>query len=178
MDDLSKRLRDAPGEAVPGRDLWPGIEAGLRAGRPTGNTPPLRRWQKAAAAVVLFGAGAVSGSLLERGRSGDGIAGVESVMRAGSVTRDENIALYRVAELQRAGSAYVAAIARLRDLDTGDDVMRAQGYEVALGVVSVVAQEVTTALGPAVDGQLASSAGRAHAELSARASALLRGAER
>lgn len=202
MDELSRQLREAPGEATPGRDLWPGIQAGMHAepqagpqagphtglrglrtgrragqgaGRPT-SVAPMRRWQRAAAAILLFGAGAVSGSLVERARSVDGL-GQDGTDALGEVFADAT-GLRSVAELQRAGSDYVAAVARLRDLDAGDEALRAQGYEVAMGVVSVAAREVTAALGPTVDDRLTSSADRAHAELSARVSALLRGTER
>jgi len=128
MDELDKALRTAPREASPGRNLWPGVASRIR-------DPQTGRWQQTAAAIVIFAAGAAAGALA-------GSAGSPSVPPA-----FEESALLRVANVQRAGSDYVVAVARLRDLGPADEALQAQGYEAALGVVAVTAEEVTAALG-------------------------------
>jgi hypothetical protein len=156
MDKLSKTLQGAPREAEPGRNLWPGVESRMRSSVP-------RPWQRAAAAVLIFGAGALAGSLAERGRS-----------PSEGTPRDAS-ALHRVAIVQRAGSDYVVAVARLRDLGPHDEALRAQGYEAALGVVTLTAEEVTAALGLDDGEALVGRARAVRAALSQRASGLLRG---
>jgi hypothetical protein len=156
MDDLSKALKTAPREAAPCRDLWPGVESRIRPSQ-------ARPWQRAAAAVLIFGAGAVAGTLAERGRS-------PSVRPPAGES-----ALHRVVVVQRAGSEYVAAVARLRDLGPDDETLRAQGYEAALGVVTVAAEEVTAALDVREGEALVGRARVVRDALSRRTSGLLRG---
>lgn len=158
MDELSKALKAAPREAAPRRSLWPGVESRIRA-------PRFSPWQRAAAAVVIFGAGAMAGMLAERGRS-----------PSGTPSREES-ALHRVAVVQRAGSDYLVAVARLRDLGPGDEALRAQGYEAALGVVTVTAEEVTAALRLDEGEALVGPARELRSALARRTARLLRGGE-
>jgi hypothetical protein len=155
MDEMWKELNTAPREAEPGRDLWPGIESKMHGGIE-------RRWQRAAAAILVFGAGVLGGIVVERSR-----------LPVATLPVEES-AIHRVAMLQRAGSDYVAAVARLRDLGPEDESLRAQGYEVALGVVSVTAQEVTAALDLNDDDTLVDRARAVHAAASERATELLK----
>jgi hypothetical protein len=157
MDDLQEALRSAPREATPRHDLWPGVASRIR---PSASG----RWLRAAAAVVLFGSGVFTGTVVGR-----------STPQVGTSSPDTTT-LHRLAELQHAGSEYVAAVARLRDLGVHDEALRAQGYEAALGVVSLTAREVTSAL--ALDGTdegtLVDRAEAVHAAASRRTSGLLR----
>ena len=155
MDRMWNELNTAPREAEPGRDLWPGIESKMHG-------MIERQWQRAAAAILVFGAGVLGGILVERSR------GPEAMLSM------EESAIHRVAMLQRAGSEYVAAVARLRDLGPEEESLRAQGYEVAMGVVSVTAQEVTAALDLADEGTLVDRARAVHAAVSERATELLK----
>ncbi|MEX2609197.1 MAG: hypothetical protein WEA24_04565 [Gemmatimonadota bacterium] len=130
MDELSNRLRAARREAVPGRDLWPDVARRIdRAGG--------MRWQRAATAVLLFGAGALAGTLLERTGGGRESAPADAVSAS---------PLHTAAAVQKAGSDYLAALARLRDVAATNEAFRMQGYEAALNVVAVTAQEVTAVL--------------------------------
>jgi hypothetical protein len=158
MDELSKRLRAAGREAVPERDLWPAVDARIRS-------PRLLQWQHAAAAVLLFGLGALMGVLVERG----GGAGPAVDSHAAATASP----LYAAAAVQRAGSDYVAAVARLAALGDGDEALRAQAYEAALGVLSVTAQEVTVALDLRDHTTLIEHARRAHAAASQRVAVLI-----
>jgi hypothetical protein len=155
MDRIWRELSTAPREAEPDRDLWPGIESRMHG-------MIERRWQRAAAAVLVFGAGVLGGILVERSRAPEAMLSMEES------------AIHRVAMLQRAGSDYVAAVARLRDLGPDEESLRAQGYEVALGVVSVATQEVTAALDLDDEGALVDGARAVHEAVSARATELLK----
>ena len=161
MDELSKRLRAAAGDAVPGRDLWPEVESRIRA-------PRLLRWQ-AAAAVLLFGLGAMSGVLIERGGTAEPPTGSSAVATASP--------LHVAVAVQRAGSDYVAAVARVNELGDGDEALRAQAYEAALGVLSVTAREVTGALDLGEHTALVEQARSAHAAASHRVAILVQQSE-
>jgi hypothetical protein len=156
MDDLEKALGAAPREAQPPRDLWPAVESRIRRSV-TG------RWLRAAAAIVLFGAGMVTGMTVDRDTT-DGVASPDTTM------------LHRLAALQQAGSEYAAAVARLRDPGTLNETLRAQGYEAALAVVSLTAREVTSALAldESDERTLVGHAEAVHAAASRRTSELLR----
>jgi len=130
MDELSNRLRAARREAVPGRNLWP--EVAGRIDRADG-----MRWQRAAAAVLLFAAGALTGTVLERTGGGGETAPADAALVS---------SLHTAAAVQKAGSDYLAALARLRDVTAADEALRMQGYEAALNVLAVTAQEVTAVL--------------------------------
>lgn len=155
MNKMWKELNTAPREAEPDRDLWPGIESKMHGMIEW-------RWRRAAAAMLVFGAGVLGGILVERSRAPE------------AMLSTEESAIHRVAMLQRAGSDYVAAVARLRDLGPEDESLRAQGYEVALGVVSVTAQEVTAALDLDDEDALVDEARAVHEALSERATVLLK----
>lgn len=127
MDELSDRLRAAHSDATPGRDLWPEVAERIAAPRTT-------RWQQAAAAVLLFGAGALTGALVRGNPPTEPFA----------ATADSP--LHAAAAVQRAGSDYLAAVAQLREIGAADETLRTQGYEAALNVLSVSAEEVMAAL--------------------------------
>jgi hypothetical protein len=157
MDELDRALRTAPREASPGRDLWPRVASRIRDSHTQG-------WQRAAAAVVIFAAGAAAGALA------DGAWSPSDPPPLGES------ALHRVANVQRAGSDYVVAVARLRDLGPADEALQAQGYEAALGVVAVTAEEVAAALGLEDGDAFVGRARAARAVSSRRTSGLLEGA--
>jgi hypothetical protein len=139
-------------------DLWPGVERRIRTRR-------VVRWQHAAAALLLFGAGTLTGVLLERGPDAP-------VTRAAAAAESP---LHAAAAVQRAGSDYVAAVTRMRELGAADEVLRIQGYEAALAVLSVTAQELASALGPDEHQALVGHARDARAAASERLLSLLGG---
>jgi hypothetical protein len=115
-----------PREALPARDLWPEIEA--RLGQPV----PVRRRPSAllrlAAALLLFGSGVAVGHLWSRPAAEPPAAvPVESPLAP-------------AAEVQRAGTEYVAALAALRQ-ETREEV-RGQGREAALATLFGAAHEL------------------------------------
>ena len=68
---LDARLRELPLEAMPGRDLWPGIEsriAQVAAETPRAPRRPAWMWQVAAAVVLVAGSSLLTASLLDRAR--------------------------------------------------------------------------------------------------------------
>jgi hypothetical protein len=129
MTDIDSRLRAAAREGAPERDLWPGVQARIRrSGEPRGS---LR-----AAAVLIFLAGAAAGVAAER---------VGAPVRRAAVPDVPTSPLHAAADVQRAGSDYLAALTRLRTLESGDAGARSQGYEAALVVLTAAAEEVTGA---------------------------------
>lgn len=132
---LSERLSGLPRESDPPRDLWPGvlerIEAeprGIRA-RPPRRRPASRRALRAAAAIALFLAGGVAGRALPRGGSPERGAPGDPLAAA--------------AEVQRAGTAYVAALADFRAAASdAPGVTVAQARDVALAAVYGAAWEL------------------------------------
>jgi hypothetical protein len=120
-------IAQLPREALPARDLWPEIEA--RLGQPV----PVPRRSSAllrlAAAVLLFASGVAVGHVW--GRS--------SVETPVAVQSEGSLA--PAAEVQRAGTEYVAALAALRS-ETRAEV-RGQGREAALAALFGAAHELT-----------------------------------
>lgn len=124
MDDLIERLAALPNEADPGTDGWPGIE------RRIGRRGVRARWIRAAAAVVIFGAGA-AGGFMARGAS--------DAPEPGSI----DAALVLAAEVQRTGSEYVAALAAFAAVvDTLSADARIQGRDAAIATLFGAAQEL------------------------------------
>lgn len=126
MEDLAARLGNLAREAEPARDLWPGIEARISgpatAPRPRRPAALLRL----AAAVLIF----VSGVAVGRVWDGSGSAPAPPV-------RDP---LATAAEVQRAGTEYVAAVAALRGEPRSE--IRDQGREAALSTLVGAAHEI------------------------------------
>jgi hypothetical protein len=135
MDDLLERLGALPKEADPGTDGWPAIEDHIRGAHRE------RRWVKAAAAIVIFAAGATGGFFARGGAPAPD---------AGSI--DE--ALLLAVEVQRTGSEYVAALSAFADVvdDLSVDV-RAQGRDAAIATLFGAATELA-ALDGGTDGLL------------------------
>jgi hypothetical protein len=119
-----------PHEAAPARDLWPEIEA--RLSRPIGRPVPIRRRTslllRLVAALLLFASGVVVGR--------------SSVMAppVSSASRIEN-PIAPAAEVQRAGTEYVAALAALRREPQPE--VRGQGREAAFAALFGAAHELT-----------------------------------
>ena len=124
MNDLIDRLGALPTEADPGTDGWPGIERRIRLrGLGAG-------WVRAAAAVLIFAAGAAGGFLAR---------GAAAAPEPGSI--DE--ALLLAAEVQRTGSEYVAALAAFAAvIDTLSADARVQGRDAAIATLFGAAHEL------------------------------------
>jgi hypothetical protein len=69
----------------------------------------------------------------------------------------------------------VAAVAQLRELGAADQALRMQGYEAALGVLAVTAQEITAELDLREHDRFVSEARSAQAAASQRVTALVGG---
>jgi hypothetical protein len=129
---LSDRLAELPlGKDTPG-DFWPTLRARLATGE-YHSAPPRRlpiSLLQAAAAIAIFLLGALAGRTLN----------ADSGPRQG----DPNEPLMAAAEVQRTGTAYVAAVARFRTV-AGDSASGAvsQAREVALAAVHGAAFELT-----------------------------------
>ncbi|MDQ3169057.1 MAG: hypothetical protein M3Q55_02825 [Acidobacteriota bacterium] len=113
-------------EAQPGRDLWPALRGSLP---PRQRAPRGRHWLQIAAAIALFGAGLLAGRNLEG--------------RPAQVERSAIGDLAAAVEVQRAGAAYVRALA---DLRTGKDALPAavvmQGRGAAIATMEGAAWEL------------------------------------
>lgn len=123
MDDLVDRLGALPTEAEAGVDGWPEIEERIqdRGRRST--------WMKAAAAVLIFAAGATGGFVAR------GPVSIEP----GSI--DE--ALQLATEVQRTGTEYVAALAAFAAVvDSLSVDARAQGRDAAIATLFGAATEL------------------------------------
>jgi len=124
--ELLRRLAALPLEAEPARDLWPGISARLApeaAGAPAAPRRRGRSLVQAAAAVLLFAAGVAVG------RQWDHPA---------QPVRD---ALAPAVDVQRTGTAYVAALRSLAERPDSP-ATQAQGREAALSVFYGAASEL------------------------------------
>lgn len=156
-EQLDARLRQAPRSAKLPEDPWPSVasrmdrEAGWR----------VRPAMAAAAAVLVFLMGALSGSMLESGES-DG--------PSMSAEADLSSTMLAAARVQATGSAYVAAVGQLHRLGTGvvvhDTVALSQGYEAALAAMETVAETVRQgSVAPPEADELAGQAARTRRSL-------------
>ena len=130
--DLLLRLAALPREAEPDRDLWPGIAARLRVPAPSDllEKPRRARWLiQAAAALLLFAGGVAVGRTW----------GTEPPAPPRSQVRHDPLA--PAVEVQRTGTAYVAALRSLAETN-GSPWIRAQGREVALSILYGAAHEL------------------------------------
>ena len=125
-EDLIARLGDLSREAEPARDLWPGIEA--RIAGPAAVSRPRRTaiLLRLAAAVLIFVSGVAVGRVWDR----SGSAPAPPVQDP----------LAAAAEVQRAGTEYVAAVAALRGEPRAE--IRDQGREAALSTLVGAAHEI------------------------------------
>lgn len=139
--DVLARLGVLPREAQPARDLWPVVAARMAAG---GSLPALygprprrrslgRVLTQLAAALVIFAGGVLAG------REWDARPAAQPASTPGHADP-----LAAAAEVQRAGSEYVAALASLRRLEgPGDSLAKEQGCEAALSTLYGAAHELT-----------------------------------
>lgn len=128
---LSDQVAELPlGKDTP-RDLWPTVRARLATAKP--RSAPPRRFPisllQAAAAIAIFLLGALAGRSLDAG--------------SGPRRGNSSDPLVIAAEVQRTGTAYVAAVARFRAV-AGDSAPAAvaQAREVALAAVHGAAFEL------------------------------------
>ena len=128
---LSDRVAKLPRVKDTPRDLWPTVRARLATEEHRSGRPKLSRITllQAAAAVGIFFLGALAGRTLD----------ADSGTRRGAPTGP----LAAAAEVQRTGTAYVAAVARFRDV-VADSAPGAAGQarEVALAAVHGAAFEL------------------------------------
>lgn len=125
--ELEARLGQAPREAEPARDLWPVVARAIAD--PAAASSPSARWRtplRIAAAIALFAGGVAVGQRWEREAPPPLPAAAETPYGT-------------AAEVQRAGSEYVTALARLRE---GGPVERDQGVDAALSALQGAAYEL------------------------------------
>lgn len=127
--EILHRLASLPLEAEPARDLWPAVAARIAPPAQRTSRSPRRWLAQAAAALLLFASGVAAGH-----RWG---------LRAGaaprvSPARDPFVA---AAEVQRTGTAYVAALRSLAECTDGSGA-REQGREAALSAFYGAANEL------------------------------------
>ena len=128
---LSDRAAELPLEKDTPGDLWPAVRARLATAEP--HPAPPRRFStsllQAAAAIAVFLLGALAGRSLDAG--------------SGPRREASSDPLVAAAEVQRTGTAYVAAVARFRAV-AGDFAPGAvaQAREVALAAVHGAAFEL------------------------------------
>jgi hypothetical protein len=137
LRDVVIALRRLPRAADPSRDLWPDIADRVAAPIATIATSP-RRWSTvtmALAASVVFAAGLLAGSWLTELRARQTESGTSNSSRESRDPFDAAV------DVQRAGTSYAAAIARLRDVDPRTPA-GAQGRDAALAVLYVAAREL------------------------------------
>lgn len=132
-EPLAARLDALPGELDPPRDLWPLVTSRIedegsrpRNGRFGWTRPALR----AAAAIAIFVLGAAVGRTLGPASPDDGRYAVEDPLAA-------------AAEVQRAGTDYVAAVARFRAVAGTSSPVADQARDVALAAVHGAAWELS-----------------------------------
>lgn len=128
---LSERVAGLAGATDPPRDLWPALRARLAAEPQIGDRPRSHRAAlQAAAGIAIFLVGAIAGRSLppdpvgpDRFLAGDPLSAA--------------------AEVQRAGTAYVEAVARFHYAATSSETgAAAQAREVALAAVHGAAFEL------------------------------------
>ena len=129
---LSERVARLPDATDPPRDLWPALREGLA----TSEIPAVRRMRprrvplQAAAAVAFFLLGVLAG------RAWQPDPGAPPPISAGEP-------MAAAAEVQRTGTAYVEAVARLRAVAAGSEAGPVeQAREVALAAVHGAAWEL------------------------------------
>ncbi|HUF89597.1 MAG TPA: hypothetical protein VMR66_06415 [Gemmatimonadota bacterium] len=123
--ELEARLGRAPREAEPARDLWPAVARAIAD--PAAGSSRSARWRtplRIAAAIALFAGGVVVGQRWER----------PAPLPAAAETPYGT-----AAEVQRAGSEYVTALARLRAGGVGE---WDQGVDAALSTLQGAAYEL------------------------------------
>jgi hypothetical protein len=129
--ELEARLGRAPREAEPARDLWPAVEDAIDGGalaaarRRRGRM--LRTPLRIAAALALFAGGVAVGQRWERSESP-------------SLPAMSGTPYGSAAEVQRTGSEYVSALARLGQAQAGSE--RDQGVDAALSALQGAAYEL------------------------------------
>ena len=127
--EILRRLAALPLEAEPARDLWPAVAARISAPAPPISRFTRRFWAQAAAALLLFASGVAAGHRW----------GVREGAAARAVpARDPFVA---AAEVQRTGTAYVAALRSLAECTDGSGA-REQGREAALSAFYGAASEL------------------------------------
>lgn len=142
--ELLRRLAELPLEAEPARDLWPELAARISPpAHPEAAIPPRlpRRGAfllRIAAAVLLFVGGIVVGHLWTGDRG------------TPSAVRTRRGPLRAAVEVQRTGTAYVAALRVLAERGDGREE-REQGREAALSTLYGAAHELVR-LAPDDDG--------------------------
>lgn len=127
--ELLRRLASLPQEAEPERDLWPGLAARIAAPTETAARPPRRArfLAQAAAALLLFASGIAVG---RSWHSNDA-----------PQTHPQRDSLAAAVEVQRTGTAYVAALRSLAERP-GSPGTREQGCEAALSTLFGAAHEL------------------------------------
>ncbi|HJR52506.1 MAG TPA: hypothetical protein VJ982_02205 [Gemmatimonadota bacterium] len=124
---LTARLAGLPRETDPPRDMWPELRAAVGFEPRFAGGHALR----AAAAVALFVLGAATGRAL-------------GPAETGREPTTPNEPLAAAAEVQRTGTAYVAALARFRSIaEVTPDPVVEQARDVALAAVHGAAWELT-----------------------------------
>ena len=137
-DDLDARLRALPADISPERNLLPGIEARLATesapAGPRAWAPRARIARRTIAAASIFAVGLVTGRLTSTSGTAAPTAG-----DAASAATGFNAAT----EVQRTGTEYVAALARLsRTVD--DESVRAQARESATASLANAVRELAS----------------------------------
>ena len=126
-EDLIARLGNLSREAEPARDLWPGIEARIAGPAAASQSRrPLATLLRLAAAILIFVSGVAVGRLWN-----------DSASTPAPPVQDP---LATAAEVQRAGTEYVAAVAALRGEPRAE--VRDQGREAALSTLVGAAHEI------------------------------------
>ena len=129
LEGIVERLNALPTEAASGTDGWPDLVARLEARN------RVRTWRRAAAAIVIFGAGAAGGFFLRP---------AADAPEPG--TMDEALAL--AAEVQRTGSEYIAALAAFAAVvDSLSNDARSQGRDAAIATLFGAASELAALTG-------------------------------
>lgn len=131
--ELEARLGRAPREAEPARDLWPAVARAIGAeSRAEARRARPRRFPRAplqiAAALALFAGGVVVGQRWD-----------DRAAPPAPVTLPD-APLAAATEVQRAGSEYVSALARLREAEVTSE--RDQGVDAALSTLQGAAYEL------------------------------------
>ena len=128
--DLDERIASLTKDVRPERDLWPELRAAL----PPRTHASSRGWLQMAAAVVLFAAGLLAGRYFD--------------LQGPRIERSSPTALAAAAEVQRAGAAYVRALADLRETRaTLPPAIVGQGRDAAIATMEAAAWELKK-LGP------------------------------
>ena len=131
-DDVADRLGELPVEADPVNDMWPRIEARLSSGS---SWYRMNMFMQVAAASVIFAVGL-----------GTGLA--VGLTRSQPVATPPVHAMNLAAEVQRAGTQYVTALAAFAAVvDSLSEDVRIQGREAAIAALLGAAEEWGTLRG-------------------------------